>query len=391
MATQDPRGAVVRGIADMTVYLIVFWILGMIALLMELRLTRRARLTLFAVSYAVLVVIIGLRWETGNDWPGYYQFYSQLPSPSAEFSNMETGFRLFSTAIKYMGLPFAGFNLIYAAIYLGLIFLSFKRDNFEISGWLVLQLYSPFLFGLMGTTRQVMALAICMFSVHYILSKEPVKFLLCIAFAVSFHISALAFLLAWPIARIRLTFVRVWVVFAAVLLASAFGLGDRVVQVAEDHIAALRVVDLASHLELERESSAQEFQHTAGFSILPTIERVSLLLLFLLCYRSYTEESDQLYLKLFLFSVVIVVLLSGTVYVLAERVSLYFSIFQIYLLALLTRRMNRPVLRQACCAMLLVLSLTRLYTATHAAAPKIFVPYKGVLINRDVRRDMGWF
>jgi len=375
----------------MTVYVIIFWIVGMFALLMELRLTRDARLTLLIASYVLLVLYVGLRWETGNDWPVYYRYYAQLPSPSAEFSSIERGFRVFGSAVKYVGIPFAGFNLIYAAIYLGFMFISFKRDNFSISGWLVLQMYTPFLFGLMGTTRQVMAMAICMFAVHYILSKELLKFLLCIVCAASFHISAIAFLLAWPIARVRLSFARVWITFAAVIIASTLGLGDRAFRVAEDHVSALRLVDLASHLELEKQSSAEQFQHASGFSILPTIERVGLLLLFLLCYRFYTEESDQLYLKLFLLSVVIVVLLSGTAYVLAERLSIYFSIFQIHLLALLTRRMPRPFLRQSCCAVLLALSLVRMYTATHASAPRIFVPYKGVFINQDVKRDMGWF
>jgi len=375
----------------MTVYIIVFWILALIAILMEMNLTRNAKLTLLAFAWLVLVVIVGLRWQTGNDWPNYYSFYIHLPSPPEQFKSFEPGYRFFSFLIWKTGLPFAGFNLIYVAIYLALMFASFICLNFEISGWLVLQLYSPFLFGLEGTTRQVMALAICMFSVRYILSRNWLKFLLCVAVATTFHVSAFAFLLAWPLSRFRLTFRRVWVIFGIVLVASLLDLGGKAFQAAENHIAALQLVDLASHLQLEAQSSTQEFQHVAGFALLPTIERVSLLTLFLLCFRLYNKESDQLYLKLFFFSIIIMVLLSSTAYVLADRVSLYFSIFQIHLLALLTRRMNRPLLRQLCCVALLLVSASRLYTATHASAPRIFVPYKGVLINRDVRRDPGWF
>lgn len=375
----------------MTVYIIVFWILALVALLMELNLTRKARLTLLSLACFLLILFVGLRWQTGNDWTNYYRFYIHLPSPPEQFAYFEPGFKILSAIIAKSGLPFAGFNLIYAAIYLTLMFLSFKHENLDISGWLALELYSPFLFGLMGTTRQVMAMAICMYSVRYLLSRESFKFLTCVAIASTFHISALVFLLAWPIARFRLTLVRFWAIFAAVFLASVLNLGGLAVQTAEDHIAALRFVDLASHLELEEQSSPQEFQHGAGATFLPTIERVSLLTIFLLLFPLYSQESDQLYLKFYILGIVIVVLLDSTVYVLAERVALYFSIFQIYLLALLTRRMNRRVLRQLCCVALLLLSFGRLYTATHASSPRIFIPYKGVLINRDVRRDPGWF
>ncbi|MDE3188338.1 MAG: hypothetical protein KGM96_12565, partial [Acidobacteriota bacterium] len=59
----------------MTIYLIVFWLLALAAVLMELKLTKGARLSLLVLSYLLIVVFVGLRWETGNDWGNYYNYY----------------------------------------------------------------------------------------------------------------------------------------------------------------------------------------------------------------------------------------------------------------------------------------------------------------------------
>jgi len=106
----------------LTVYLIVFGILAMVVLLMELPLTQSARLALLAVAYVLLVALVGLRWETGNDWPNYYNYYLHLNTLDDSAHDFEIGYRLFSLLIKSTGLPFWGFNFIYAAIYLGLFF-----------------------------------------------------------------------------------------------------------------------------------------------------------------------------------------------------------------------------------------------------------------------------
>jgi hypothetical protein len=375
------------------VYLIIFWILALSALLMELKLTKNARYVLFTLSYLLLVLFVGLRWETGNDWPDYLNYYKHLPFPDPRYSSFEPGYRFLNLCIKDMELPFAGFNLIYAALYLGLMFLSFEHDNLDVSGWLILQLYTPILFGLMGTTRQAMAVAICMFSVRYLLANDLRRFLLCVGVATTFHISAPAFLIAWPVARFRLNLRRVLLIFPAVLLASMLNVGGLAVKSAEEHFAVLRMADLESHLVLEEESSQAMFKREGGEAalILPTISRFGLAILFILCYNHYAEEPDQLYLKLYIISILIVVLFSSTAYVLADRVSLYFSIFQIHLLALLTRRIRIPAIRKLCCAALLAISLSRLWTSTHMSSTRIFIPYKSVFINQDVRRDFGWF
>ena len=199
---------------------------------MELKLTKKARITLFVSSYVLLVLFVGLRWETGNDWAEYSIYYKHMTALHDNYDlikmdhTYEIGYKIVTLWMKVMGLSFAGFNLAYSAVYLGLMFASFRRDNYKISGWLILQLYAPFLLGLMGTMRQVMSVAICMFAIRYLLSRKLWKFLCCVGIAALFHVSALAFLVAWPIARIRLNFARVCAALAFLVVLSMLNVGS---------------------------------------------------------------------------------------------------------------------------------------------------------------------
>jgi hypothetical protein len=378
------------------VYLIVFWLLAIAALLMELKLTQKARLALLVLSYLLLVLFAGLRWETGNDWPGYFEYYKHLTSLHDVMHNnsdsFDIGYKIVSLFTKDIGLPYAGFNLLYAMAYLGLIFLSFKHENFNISGWLVLQLFAPFILGLMGTARQMMAVAICMFSVRYLLSKDWRKFLICVAIAATFHISALIFLVAWPLALMRLSIWRVYIILVALVIASAANFGATVIEYGVTYVQMLHNTDLDQKLLSEEEATPGEFHYAAGadISIWRNVSRIGVLVLCILAFPLFRDESDRLYIKLYLASFLLVFLLSGPVFVLAERASIYFSIFQIHLLALPTRRLNRRWMRQLYCVALLALSLSRLWTGIYLIRPRVFVPYKGVFINQDVKRDLGW-
>jgi hypothetical protein len=383
----------------LTVYLIIFWLLALAALLMQLKLTRTAKLSLIALSYVLLVLFVGLRWEVGNDWAQYYDYYRHISSLRDRYDvflmgqGYGVGYRLISVWIKNTGLPFAGFNLMYAAIYLGLIFLSFKHDNFKISGWLILQLYAPFILGLMGTMRQVMAIAICMFSIRYLLSKDWRRFLLCVCFATAFHISALVFLFAWPLARIRLTFRRMSILVVVVFLALVLDVGSLATKYGVLYASAFNNADLDQKLLLEQAATSEQFEFAAGsrVTVLWTVSQLALLLLFIACFRLFSEEADRLYFKLYLTGVVLLLLLSGPMLVLAERASLYFTLFQMHLIALPTRRIKRSLLRQLYCAALIAVCLARLCTGLYLQHPRYFLPYKGVFINQDVRRDAGWF
>lgn len=356
---------------------------------MEARLTRNTRIVLLVLAYLVLVLFAGLRWETGNDWFNYYNYYDSLSRTDNPNTSFEIGYQLASVIMSRSGLSYSGFLLIWSSLYLGIFFLNFGEENLRIAGWIVLQFYSAYLLGLMGTSRQVMAIALCLFSVRYLLTRNWLRFVICVAVATAFHTTALCFLLAWPLSRIKLKLLYVWLALGALFVAAALNAGALLVRSAGN---LLNISYLDQKIAAFEGLTGSDLNLAGGdLTLFFYAKRLIFLVVFLLLFRFFSEERDQLYFKLYFFSMVIFVLFFSTDAVLAMRAGLYFQIFELFLLALLTRRIKVPAWRGAFCVFLICLSLSRLWTTIFLNNPKVFVPYKGLLINQDTPRDPSWF
>ena len=292
----------------MTVYLFIFAILSLIAILMELRLTRSARLTLICLAYLTLVLFVGLRWETGNDWISYYSYYQHLSSLGYDPGKFEIGYRFLSFIVKSLGFSYTEFLLLYAAIYIGLIFISFASAGLEISGWLALGFYSFYLLGMMGTSRQAMAVAICLFSVRYVIAKQWLSFLLCISMATAFHVSALCFLLTWPLARIRINSRYLWIALVVLAGLSTLSPGTLVLESISNFSPSISFVEKFAALSVDPD--AQELAAVSGNPALHLYIKTSIFLaLFLLGSRHLKTDQEQLFLKLYFVSCIIIAIL----------------------------------------------------------------------------------
>lgn len=374
----------------MVVYSYVFAFLSILVILMDLKLTRRARFALLALAYLTLVLFAGLRWETGNDWFSYYNYYRNATSLRYDATQYELGYRVFNLIIKSFGLPYSGFLLIYSAVYVGLFVLSFIEADIELAGWMILGFYCTYLLGLMGTNRQVMAMAICLYSMRYICTGRWVRFFLSIAIATTFHISALCFLLVWPLARIRLRPKYLILTIFGVTIAGFAGAGTALLR--SVGTSTQNIMFLAKIAELNAAAGTHVSHAVAGNPAIHLyIKRGLYFLLFLLGYRYLKDDQWRLYLRLFAVSVAIVAVLYSVDPVIASRLDVYFSIFELFLLALFTREIKTPAIRTTYSILLLCLFYHGLWTGVYSTDPLVFAPYKGIFINHSVWRDPGWF
>jgi hypothetical protein len=357
---------------------------------MEFKLTRRARLVLIALAYLTLVVFAGLRWETGNDWFSYYNYYNNATSLAYESTQFEIGYRIFVLVAKSLQLPYSGFLLIYSAAYLGLFVLSFIEADIELAGWMILGFYCTYLLGLMGTNRQVMAMAICLYSIRYVRTGKWWRFVLGVAVAACFHISAVCFLIVAPLARVRLRPKYLIFVLTGLTIAGFAGVGTAILR--SVGTSTQNIIFLAKIAELNAAAGTHVSHAVAGNPALHLyVKRGLYLLLFIVGYRYLRDDQWKLYLRLFSVSVAIVALLYGVDPVIASRLDVYFSIFEIFLLALFTREIKTPAIRTIYSIMLLGLLYHGLWTGVYSTDPLVFAPYKGIFINQNVWRDPGWF
>ncbi len=71
--------------------------------------------------------------------------------------------------------------------------------------------------------RHMLSISILLFAYPYILNKKPIKFILIVLLASTFHSSALVFLLAYPLAFARIGWKQWLIVVATVVVSYAFG------------------------------------------------------------------------------------------------------------------------------------------------------------------------
>ena len=372
----------------MAPYLLLFSVLTGIAVLSQLQLTKNARVALLLSGYILVVLFIGLRWQTGTDWSNYYDYYVHTEPIHDPSDSFEIGFRLINVAIKTTDLNYSGFLTIYTAIYLGIMILCFEEDNYEMAGWLMLLFYSSFLVAWMGTSRQIMAVGICLYSVRYIVGGKWAKFILCVLLAACFHATALCFLIAWPAAKIKLTLRTTWSIFALTAIAVMLHLGAGVVHVASSGLG-IPYLDkmLAVYANPEDQLAVLAYVDSPGLTALFYLKRLLFLLFFTFCFRLFKSDRDKLYFKLYVISVVIFALFFEVVPMIPLRAGMYFGISELFLMAALTRRIQSSIWRNLYCIGLIILCFARLYTDLNSRTSDLYLPYKAIFYNRDIYRN----
>lgn len=144
---------------------------------------------------AVLGLVLGLRYGVGVDYFSYEQMYiSQKWYSIFDGNSGEFIFGFIYFVCFRLGLPYA-----FVQILLNCIFFIFFYKTFEskktIFPWVVIFLFlTGFLFLYLNIQRQGIAFSILLYALKFVESRNFIKYLLCIMFAMGFHLSSLLFL-----------------------------------------------------------------------------------------------------------------------------------------------------------------------------------------------------
>lgn len=158
---------------------------------------------LYFFMFLFLVFQVGLRWETGTDWDEYMRHFSQSTSYGAVLINVllgyEIGYGFFAYTIRAFTDNYSVFLVAHALIYYFLILKANKvLSPFPFVSLLV---FYASTMGILGSNKQLIALAICFYSLQFILMKKPLKFFLLVFIAFLFHTSALLFVVYYFLNR----------------------------------------------------------------------------------------------------------------------------------------------------------------------------------------------
>ena len=138
----------------------------------------------------ILILFVGLRYNTGGDWFLYKKIFNNSLSAKGNFMNIESGYLLLNKIIKY---TFNNYYVLQFTVTLFVVTAFYKlyKNNsqypivsFSLLTWIIF--YSI----LTSQMRQSIAIAIIVYSTQYIFDRKHWKFILAIVIASFFHISA---------------------------------------------------------------------------------------------------------------------------------------------------------------------------------------------------------
>lgn len=289
----------------------------------------RRRLLLFIVMLLTLAFFLGFRGKTvGADTARYVEYYNYMKNG---IGHMEIGWNVLLLSIKSLGVSAYAFHFLIALFTLGLI--GFVLTRFHDRQINMLGLFFTYSLGfyllMFNGMRQLFAGAIVLFAFYFLSVERNKLFVLLVVVASFFHLSSIVALAAFFLRWIRLTS---FVIIISLIVTMLIGL------TASDGF----FVSLAGKYAHDIESYG--YRDSIAYTIL--VGGLSNLFFLYLVNQVVKEDIDfldSIWMKLYFLSVVVMNLTINIV--IGPRIVYVFSICQVVVFSLLTRRFTNPQAR----------------------------------------------
>lgn len=158
----------------------------------------------FVLSFIIFFLFEALRSpDVGSDLQDYIDYFISINFSNLDFSLFQSRFEFGYTACTILIRSITDSVQLFIAIIAGIVLLPFyhfihKYSNFSwvcVLYFLAIGFYSLS----MGPIRQMIAIGVLLFSYQYVEKHDIYKFLLLVGIAMSFHVSAVCFLLVYPL------------------------------------------------------------------------------------------------------------------------------------------------------------------------------------------------
>lgn len=370
----------------MEVYIITILFVFLFGFLdLRIKLANHHRNIFVFFLYTIIVLQIGLRWETGTDWKPYLENFETTDDYNKVLINaligFEIGYGTFVFFLKKIFDNYSFFLIIHAIIFYWGIFSMSKK-------------YSPYFFvslmffyatnlGMVGSNRQLLAIIICMWGLKFVLERKLIKFSATIIFASLFHTTAFLFGIYYFLNR-NLNRIAVVVVLIVSFIIGKTGLPIFV-------FSSFGAVfgDLAASKTVAYSEGAKDALSEGGLGVIGLVKRLLLLVVFTYSYSFLTKR--LVYYKVlyngYLLGIVIYFLFSSSLLILVNRGSLYFNIMESLLISCQFLIFKKSIDKVYLYFILFVISIVFLFQSI-SGYYDLFAPYKGLFYNSGFSRDL---
>jgi EpsG family len=266
----------------MAIYLLPFSAFAFLAVLSQFGLVRTGRLA-YGLGVLWIGLFAGLRFETGQDWPAYRDFFSDIGDFSPFESKFEIGYYLLNYAVKSLGGSYP------TVLLLASLFCAFSvyrlTNRLPVNRFYILTVYMGYSFLILhfAQVRQSLAVGFFLLAVDYYLrnrGRSQLPAILLLVISPLFQISSLMYIAVLGPVLMWQSKNPWWIV---VLVASAAGAW-----------VILQFVDLSSLLTVVADTSTQEklaiYQELkVDQSIFQVLYAVYLLILAAFLFRSANQ------------------------------------------------------------------------------------------------------
>lgn len=283
---------------------------------------------------SICIVLSSIRWETGTDWLPYLQFF-EINQTYEDFisGQFEWGYAFLNYFVKSITNQYNVFLFAMSIIVIGLKYKVIYA--FSLFPLLSLCLNFANYNGDLFPVRQSIAIAIILWSTYYIIYRKIVFFIVTVLLASTFHISALVFLPAYYIFYLKCS--RLILAFLTVI---AIFVGNS--NMTKDFLMyTLGLIDNEMVLKMIFYLEAEELNNNFGSAlsnqttIFMGVMRRCFFLAPLIYYKYKFQKISQQYsgfLNLNIVGICFYFFFSGLSTVLAGRGSVYYMIYEVFVI-----------------------------------------------------------
>jgi hypothetical protein len=296
----------------------------------------RVRRAAYWCACVAMMLLAGMRWETGTDWAPYAEQYAD-PASRVDF---ESGYVALVSAFSSWTQHYTVFLLFSSAVSVGMIgYVCYRVLGPSLPALLIFYSYY-YLGSFLGAQRRQFSIALCMLSIVWIIERRPIRFVVCVGLASLFHSSSLIFLPAYVIYGLRPAFAKAALVACGVGCVGLYLVGlDRlllpILGTADFGLSGVKLFDYAS------DPRAYEVAGGAGVAVGLLKRSVVLVLAALTPPEESRSRMRNGLLRVYVASVLLYVLFMATIPMLSV-LTIFFAITEVLLIPLLIARSQAP-------------------------------------------------
>ncbi|MFS1909688.1 EpsG family protein [Vibrio sp. 10N.286.48.B7] len=144
-----------------------------------------------------LTILFGFRYEVGADWFNYIHAFEEYKYRDNFFETVEVGYRGLNYLAVYLGFDIIFVNVICIFLFSLLSILSLHK--LKLNPYYFMAVVAPYHLVMSGMnySRQSVALSFILMAVSFLLNNRKIGYFLCLLGAISFHKSAVIFILLY--------------------------------------------------------------------------------------------------------------------------------------------------------------------------------------------------